>query len=120
MDTSFMAGVVVLALAGVAFVLLALWLQTRNALAQASACLCGRGCREALEERIGRLEKRTAGVEALLVSTVGQETEDFCRAMDGIVDRMKAPEPAPKLTLSPEHVGRFGKGKKTCKGRIDD
>ena len=55
------------------------------------------------------LEQRIAGVEALLVSTVGQETEEFCRAMDGIMDRMETPAPAPKVTLSEEHVGRFAK-----------
>ena len=63
------------------------------------------------------LEERVAGVEALLVSTVGQETEDFCRQMDAIMDRMEKPEEKQeskeKLTLSEEYVGKFGKkGKK--------
>ena len=64
-------------------------------------------------KKTDELERRTAGVEALLVSTVGQETEDFCRQMDAIMDRMEKPEakqePAPKLTLSKEHCGKFGK-----------
>ena len=70
------------------------------------------------DQRLNELEQRTAGVEALLVSTVGQETEDFCRAMDEIMERMEpeekhkpAPKPKEKLTLSKEHVGRFKKGK---------
>lgn len=63
---------------------------------------------------LNKLDDRVAGVEALLVSTVGQETEDFCRQMDALMDRMDKPEekkqePAPKLTLSKEHCGKFGK-----------
>lgn len=61
------------------------------------------------DRQLRAMEQRIAGVEALLVSTVGQETEDFCRAMDGIMDRMEKPAPAPKVTLSEEHVGRFAK-----------
>ena len=66
-------------------------------------------------DRLDRLTERVAGVEALLVSTVGQETEDFCRQMDAIMDRMDEakpepePETAPKLTLSEKHRGRYGK-----------
>ena len=103
-----------------------------------------RGAMTALEGRVEHLEKmqrillagdegrtkwlrenemRIAGVEALLVSTVGQETEDFCRAMDDLMERMEKPEekkqePAPKpkpkekLTLSREYCGRYGKGKR--------
>ena len=62
---------------------------------------------------LNKLDERTAGVEALLVSTVGQETEDFCRTMDALMAKMEGPEkkqePAPKLTLSKEHCGNFGK-----------
>ena len=62
---------------------------------------------------LNKLDERVAGVEALLVSTVGQETEDFCRAMDALMDKMEKSEerqePAPKLTLSEEYVGKFGK-----------
>ena len=78
-----------------------------------------------LVKKQDELEKRIAGVEALLVSTVGQETEDFCRAMDELMERMDKPEekkqeekqkPAPKpkekLTLSEEYVGRFEKKRK--------
>ena len=68
-----------------------------------------------VERRVDELEQRTAGVEALLVSTVGQETEDFCQQMDAIMGRMKEPDTKPeqkeKLTLSEEHVGRFEKPK---------
>lgn len=68
-----------------------------------------------VERRVANLEKRTAGVEALLVSTVGQETEDFCRQMDAIMGRMEGPdkkqEPEEKLTLSEEYCGRFGRKK---------
>lgn len=60
-------------------------------------------------KKTDELEKRTAGVEVLLVSTVGQETEDFCRTMDALMDKMEKQEPAPKLTLSREHCGKFGK-----------
>lgn len=74
-----------------------------------------------LSRRTDELEKRIAGVEALMVSTVGQETEDFCRAMDALMDKMDAqkeelepapkPKPAPKekLTLSKEYCGRYKK-----------
>ena len=66
-----------------------------------------------VERRVGELEQRTAGVEALLVSTVGQETEDFCRQMDAIMDRMEKPEekqePEEKLTLSKEYCGKYSK-----------
>ena len=78
-----------------------------------------------LKGRTDELEKRIAGVEALLVSTVGQETEEFCRVMDELMERMEKPgekkqEPAPKpkpapkekLTLSREYCGRYGKGKR--------
>ena len=73
-----------------------------------------------LVKKQDELEKRIAGVEALLVSTVGQETEDFCRAMDALMERMEkpeekkepAPKPKPKLTLSKEYCGRYGKGKR--------
>ena len=71
------------------------------------------------DSQLRGLEQRTAGVEAMLVSTVGQETQDFCRAMDALMERMEEPEakqePAQKpkekekLTLSKEHVGRFAK-----------
>ena len=65
------------------------------------------------DSQFRNLEQRTAGVEALLVSTVGQETEDFCRQMDAIMDRMEKPEEKQeqkeKLTLSEEFVGKFGK-----------
>jgi hypothetical protein len=61
------------------------------------------------DSQFRNLQKRTAGVEALLVSTVGQETEDFCRTMDALMDKMEKREPAPRLTLSKEHCGKFGK-----------
>ena len=68
---------------------------------------------EARTRYLRELDERVAGVEALLVSTVGQETEDFCRTMDALMDKMEKPEakqePAPKLTLSKEHCGKFGK-----------
>ena len=57
-------------------------------------------------EWLRELEERVAGVEALLVSTVGQETEDFCRKMD---EAKSDAEPKEKLTLSEEYVGKFGK-----------
>lgn len=67
-----------------------------------------------LVKKQDELEKRIAGVEALLVSTVGQETEDFCRAMDELMERMEKPEekkePAqegPKLVLSEKYCGVF-------------
>ena len=68
-----------------------------------------------LSRRTDELEKRIAGVEALMVSTVGQETEDFCRAMDALMERMEEPEakqkPAPKpkekLSLSEQYCGAF-------------
>lgn len=72
-------------------------------------------------DRLDKLDERVAGVEALLVSTVGQETEDFCRQMDALFEKMdeskpepkEKPEQAEKLTLSEEYVGKFGKkGKK--------
>ena len=77
-----------------------------------------------VERRVDGLEQRIAGVEALMVSTVGQETEDFCRAMDALMERMEnaeekkeptpKPRPAPKekLTLSKEFCGRYGKGRR--------
>ena len=69
---------------------------------------------------LNKLDDRVAGVEALLVSTVGQETEDFCRQMDALFEKMDEPKPEPKkpeqaekLTLSQEYCGKFGKkGKK--------
>ena len=70
---------------------------------------------------LNKLDDRVAGVEALLVSTVGQETEDFCRQMDALMEKMdeakpepkKKPEQSEKLTLSQEYCGKFGKkGKK--------
>ena len=76
---------------------------------------------EARTRYLRELDERVAGVEALLVSTVGQETEDFCRQMDALFEKMdeakpepkKKPEQAEKLTLSEEYVGKFGKkGKK--------
>ena len=57
-------------------------------------------------EWLRELEERVAGAEALLVSTVGQETEDFCRKMD---EAKSDAEPQEKLTLSEEYVGKFGK-----------
>ena len=64
-------------------------------------------------DRLDELEKRIAGVEALLVSTVGQETEDFCRQMDALMDRMEKPEEKPeqkeRLTLSKEYCGKYSK-----------
>ena len=60
---------------------------------------------------LNRLDERVAGVEALLVSTVGQETEDFCRQMEGIMAKMEKPEQKEKLTLSEEFCGKFGKEK---------
>ena len=102
-----------------------------------------RGAMTALEGRVEHLEKmqrillagdegrtkwlrenemRIAGVEALLVSTVGQETEDFCRAMDALMDKMDAqkekkepaqkPKQKEKPTLSKEYCGQYGKGKR--------
>ena len=66
-----------------------------------------------VKRRTDELAKRVAGVEALLVSTVGQETEDFCRTMDAIMDRMEKPEekqePEEKLTLSKEYCGKYSK-----------
>ena len=80
------------------------------------------GADKAKTDCLAQLDQRIAGVEALLVSTVGQETEDFCRAMDALMDKMDAQkekqEPAPKpkpketLTLSKEFCGRYGKGKR--------
>lgn len=70
------------------------------------------------DQRLNELSARMNGVEALLVSTVGQETMAFCRAMDEIMERMDKPEekkqepgpkPKEKLALSKEHVGRFAK-----------
>lgn len=65
------------------------------------------------KRRTVELAKRVAGVEALLVSTVGQETEDFCRTMDALMNKMEKQEakqgPEEKLTLSKEFVGKFGK-----------
>ena len=68
---------------------------------------------------LNRLDERVAGVEALLVSTVGQETEDFCRQMDALFEKMDKAKLKPeqkqseKLTLSQEYCGKFGKkGKK--------
>ena len=66
---------------------------------------------------LNKLNERVAGVEALLVSTVGQETEDFCRQMDALFEKMDEAKPKPeqieKLTLSQEYCGKFGKkGKK--------
>ena len=66
------------------------------------------GADKANVARLNGLEERTAGVEALLVSTVGQETEDFCRQMDALMERMDSPEPATAGR-------RRGKGKKTGK-----
>ena len=64
-------------------------------------------------DQLKKLTERVAGVEALLVSTVGQETEDFCRQMDSIMDRMEKPEDKPepkeKQILSKEYCGKFGK-----------
>ena len=60
--------------------------------------------------RLNGLEERTAGVEALLVSTVGQETEGFCRQMDALMERMDKPEPEPAKAGR-----RRGKGKKNGK-----
>lgn len=68
-------------------------------------------------EWLRELEERLAGVEALLVSTVGQETEDFCRQMDALFEKMDEAKPEPKkkseqaekLTLSEEYVGKFKK-----------
>jgi len=73
------------------------------------------GADKAKTEYLHTLEQRTAGVEALLVSTVGQETEDFCRCMDELMAKMEKPEakqePAPKpkekLTLSEQYCGAF-------------
>lgn len=69
---------------------------------------------DALEKnvtRLNQLEERTAGVEALLVSTVGQETEDFCRQMDALMERMDKPAPEPAKAGR-----RRGKGKKEARG----
>ncbi len=66
-----------------------------------------------VERRVEALEKRVAGAEALLVSTVGQETEDFCRQMEGIMARMEKPEQKEKFTLSREFCGNFGKEKES-------
>ena len=68
-----------------------------------------------VERRVDGLEERVAGVEALLVSTVGQETEDFCRKMDALMEKMDETkqEQGEKLILSKEYVGRFGKPKET-------
>ena len=38
---------------------------------------------------LNRLDERVAGVESMLVSTVGKETEDFCRKMDAVMDKME-------------------------------
>ena len=73
------------------------------------------GADKAKTDYLNQLEQRTAGVEALLVSTVGQETECFCKAMDEIMAKMEGPdakqEPAPKpeekLTLSEQYCGAF-------------
>ena len=77
------------------------------------------GADKAKTDCLAQLDQRIAGVEALMVSTVGQETEAFCRAMDELMERMETPEekkepapkpkPKPKLTLSKEHCGRYGK-----------
>lgn len=114
MVDSFWAGVVVLALAATAFVLLVLWLKERDARARLVSSLLDVELGEALKARVGDLEQRVAGVEALLVSTVGQETEAFCRAMDALMDKMDAQKeeqrPAqegPKLVLSEKYCGVF-------------
>ena len=73
---------------------------------------------EARTRYLRELDERVAGVEALLVSTVGQETEDFCRKMDALMEKMDEPKPeqAEKLTLSEEFCGRFGKQKEASHG----
>lgn len=38
---------------------------------------------------LNRLDERVAGVEAMLVSTVGKETEGFCKSMDAVMDKME-------------------------------
>lgn len=71
------------------------------------------GADKAKTDYLNQLEQRTAGVEALLVSTVGQETENFCRTMDALFEKMDEAkpdaEPKEKLTLSEEFCGKFGK-----------
>lgn len=124
------SGTLALLLVGAMAVWLAAWMWA--CWARAQAC---RGAMTALEGRVEHLEKmqrillagdegrtkwlrenemRIAGVEALLVSTVGQETEDFCRSMDKLMERMEKPEekkePAqegPKLVLSEKYCGVF-------------
>ena len=74
---------------------------------------------EARTRYLRELDERVAGVEAMLVSTAGQETESFCKAMDALFEKMDDAKLKPeqkqseKLTLSQEYCGKFGKkGKK--------
>ena len=109
------SGTLALWLVGVLWALFALWVW-----ASAKSLKHVRGIQRVLLAAdkqnvayLNKLDDRVAGVEALLVSTVGQETEDFCRQMEGIMAKMNRPEQKEKLTLSEEFCGKFGKEKES-------